>query len=135
MNRTLRKEMAGKLTDELPSLLLYMVQIDGVTRVRITMTGGVNAPSAKFLRLFVGEIPAVPLVENTICESATRADREEVALQSRAVVVDIVKRRALWNLKVRERGECESRRAGAHGLVPTSDHGTLEQRDTSARLI
>lgn len=66
-----------------------MVQIDCVTGERVTVTCGVDTPTAKLLCLVVCQIPVVALVQNTIRESASGSDREKVALEARTVRVDV----------------------------------------------
>ena len=34
-------------TNKLPTVLLNMIQVNGVTGVRVTISGGINAPAAK----------------------------------------------------------------------------------------
>ena len=49
------------------------------------MTRSNDAPPPELLRVFVGQIIRVPLVENTIGERTTGADGEEVAFEPLAV--------------------------------------------------
>lgn len=99
---------ASKLTDELPSVLADMVQVDRVTGVGVTVTGGADRAAAELLRLVVREIPLVSLlisirspvqpylVENTVGVGASRTDGEEVSLETLTVRVDVEKSGSLF---------------------------------------
>ena len=39
--------MTDRRTDKLPTVLLNMIQVNGVTGVRVTISGGIDAPAAK----------------------------------------------------------------------------------------
>lgn len=82
-------------THEAPSCLLNMVQIAAVPRVRIAVASGVDAAPRELVRFRRGELPAVPLVEDAVGVRAARAHGEKVALEARAIGVDIVYGRAL----------------------------------------
>lgn len=58
-------------TNKLPSLLLNMIEIDGVARERITVPRGVDAPPAELERLIVRQVPVVSLVEDTVRKGTT----------------------------------------------------------------
>jgi hypothetical protein len=77
-----------------PAILLDVVQVDEATRVRVTMGGGQDTPSAELKRVLVREIELVFCIEHTVGERLARADAEEVARETRAVAVDVVERRA-----------------------------------------
>ena len=74
-----------KRTDELPAILLYVIEVDRVTGERVAMSSSVDTPTTKLLCFFVRKIPAVSLVKDTIRKCTSRADREEIAIQARAV--------------------------------------------------
>lgn len=50
------------LTDELPSVFLDVVQVDGVTRESVAVSRSINAPPSKFLGFFITEIPVIALI-------------------------------------------------------------------------
>lgn len=50
-----------RLTDELPTVLSDVVEVTGVTRVGISVSGGNDTPSTELLRLLVGQVVSVPL--------------------------------------------------------------------------
>ena len=52
---------AWKLTDELPSVLANVVQVDRVTGVGVAVTGGANRAAAQLLSVLIREIPLVSL--------------------------------------------------------------------------
>ena len=83
-----------------------MVQVDRVPRVRVPVPRGVDRAPPQLLRLRVREVEAVALVEHAVRERGARADGEDVALDARAVRVD-----------VEDRGP---------GFVPAADHRALE---------
>jgi hypothetical protein len=78
-----------------PTILLYVVQVDETTRVRITMCRSQDTPSTELECLVVAEIIAVLCVEHAVCEGLTGADAEEVAGEARAVAVDVIEGGAL----------------------------------------
>ena len=82
-------------TNELPPVLLDMVEIDGISRERVTMPRSIDAPPAELERLIVRQVPMISLVEDTVCEGATRTNREEVSLEPCTVGVDIEDSRTL----------------------------------------
>lgn len=82
-------------TDELPAILLDVVQVDGVTGECISVTGSVDTTPAELLSLRIGQIPSVALVEHTVRKRATRANGEQVALQACSIRVDVEDCRAL----------------------------------------
>jgi hypothetical protein len=49
-----------------PPIFLDVVQVASVAREGVTVTGGIYAPPAELLGFCVGEVPVVPLVEDTI---------------------------------------------------------------------
>lgn len=57
-------------TDELPAVLSHVVQIDSVTRERVSVSRRIDASSSQLLCVLVGEIPVVPLIEHSICKHA-----------------------------------------------------------------
>lgn len=61
------------------------------------MLSSVDCAPAKLHGLLVGEVPSVALVEDTVGEGGTRSDREDVALEARAVRVDVEEGGALRN--------------------------------------
>ena len=87
--------MAKKQTNEFPSNFLDVVEVDCVTRERVSMTSGIYTPSTKLIGLVVREVPVIALIENTICECASRTNGEEIALQTRSIGVDVEYR---WSL-------------------------------------
>lgn len=90
MSRTWRKLYPLiKLTNEIPAILFDMVEIDSVPGIRIAVAGGIDTSSAELLSFLICEIPSVALVQDTIREGATRPDGEQVALQTRAIRVNI----------------------------------------------
>jgi hypothetical protein len=93
-------------TDEAPAVLLDVVEVARVPGERVAVAGGVDAAAAELLRLGVGQVPAVALVEHAVGEGRARADGEEVAVEARAVRVDVVHLGALWEV---------SRRSGSAG--------------------
>jgi hypothetical protein len=72
-------------TDEFPTIFFDVVKITSVSRESITMTSGVDTPSAKLLCLFVGQIPMVSLIQHTIGEGASRANRKQIAFETRSI--------------------------------------------------
>lgn len=88
------------------------------------MTGSIDTSSAKFLRLFVCQVPTVTLIEDTVCEGASRADREEVTLESCAVRVDIEHSWTLMNVFVNTSSTYIIEYA--YSLIPSTNHGTLK---------
>jgi len=73
------------VADEFPAILFDVVEITRVSRESITMTGSVDTPAAKFLCLFVGQVPVVSLIQHTIGESASRANRKQIAFEACSV--------------------------------------------------
>ena len=53
------------------------------------MTGGIDATPTELLRLLVGQVPSVALVEYTIRKCAARSHRKEITLEACAVRVNI----------------------------------------------
>lgn len=68
-------------TNELPPVLLDMIEIDGVSGERVTMPRSIDAPPAELERLIICQVPMVSLVEDTVREGATRTNREEISLE------------------------------------------------------
>lgn len=66
-----------------------MVQVDGVTGERVSVTGSVDAAPAQFVGLLVCQVPLVPLVEHTIRKCATGTNGEQIALEPGSVRVDV----------------------------------------------
>jgi hypothetical protein len=48
-------------TDELPAVLPHMIQVTGVTGVRVPVSGSDDTSPAQLLGLFIREIVLVPL--------------------------------------------------------------------------
>ena len=64
------------------------------------MASSIDTASAKLLCLLIRQIPAVTLVEDSICESAPGANGEKVALQPSTIGVDVEDRRALQYIQI-----------------------------------
>ena len=82
-------------TDELPSVLLDVVEIDGVSGERVTVPRSIDTPPAKLERLIVRQVPVVSLVEDTVGKGATRTHREEIAFEPCTIRVYVEDSRAL----------------------------------------
>ena len=82
-------------TDEFPTILFDVVKVASVSRESVTMTSRVDTPSAELLCLFVGQIPMVSLIQHTIGEGASRANRKEIAFETRSIWINIEDGRAL----------------------------------------
>jgi len=72
-------------TDEFPTILFDVIKITSISRESIAMTSSVDTPSAKLLSLFVGQIPMVSLIQHTISEGASRANRKQIAFETRSI--------------------------------------------------
>mmetsp|Transcript_26298 Transcript_26298/g.70141 ORF Transcript_26298/g.70141 Transcript_26298/m.70141 type:complete len:267 (-) Transcript_26298:50-850(-) len=86
-----------------PAGLLHVVDVADTAGVRVAVSGVVDGALAQVDGLVDGQVGAVVRVEDAIRVGRARADREEVAMEARRVVVAVVELRA--------------------GLVPAGDHG------------
>lgn len=59
------------------------------------MSSGINAPSAEFLCLRIGQIPMISLIKDTICMRTSRSYGKEVAFEASPVRIDVEDRRTL----------------------------------------
>lgn len=91
------------VTQELPPILAHMEQVVRVPRIRIPMPGRNDRTPAQLLRIFITQVPVVPLIENTVRKRRTGSDGEDVPLESGSIVIDV--------------------EDGGARLVPSADHG------------
>ena len=73
-----------------PSIFLDMVQVDGSTRVCVTMHGCEDAAATELESFFVCEVVFVFSVEDTVGEGLTGANAEEVSRETGTVAVYVV---------------------------------------------
>ena len=99
------------------------------------MTSSIDTAPAELLRLLVRQIPAVALVENSICESAAGANREEVALQPGAIRVDVEDGGSLHSQHVEVRQAVNDMSIDTYRLIPTTNHGTLGASSETQRHL
>ena len=90
-----------------PARLLDEVNVDDTSGVSITMDGMVNRAATQFNGFLLGQVPLVTSIENSVSESRSRTDGEDVAFNTSSIVVDVVKMRSR--------------------LIPASNHGTHGQ--------
>ena len=72
--RTVSKFHRERRTYETPTVFLYMVEITGVARESVSMTGSVDASPTELLRFLVSKVPTVTLIEDAVGKGAPRSD-------------------------------------------------------------
>jgi hypothetical protein len=74
---------------------MYMIDIYHTSGISITVGSVVNTPSSKFNGIFYGEIITVTTVKYTIGVGRSRANRKELTLKARSIIVNIIQMGAL----------------------------------------
>ena len=75
------------VSEEVPPILLDMIEVTRVARECITMTSSINASPAQLLRFLVCQVPVIALVKDTVGKRASGANGEQIALETSSVRV------------------------------------------------
>jgi hypothetical protein len=62
------------VSEEVPPIFLDVIEVTRIAGERIAMASRINASPAQLLRFLVRQIPPIALVEDTVCEGASRTD-------------------------------------------------------------
>ena len=103
-----------------PAILRHMIQIVYATTHGVTVTRVVNGALPEVDRLLDGQIGSVVSVQNTVGVGRTGPHREVTPVQTRAVVVDVVK---LWSRLV----PAGDHRPHAQSVSPVTPHRIRQQ--------
>lgn len=79
-----------------PPIGCYVVDVDGATRISITMSGMKDGTTTQLNGLLHTHVVPVTTIQDAVGKSGARANREALAFQASPVAINIEKSWSLW---------------------------------------